>query len=109
MDEAAGSIPVTSTNFRFHRLREKNGQQVRLRACGKGAPSFCHSERSEESLFDLSPGREGEIPSFVRNDKMGYFFRSVFQPNDPPAVSCSPIIYSSILAAKLERISSSTL
>jgi hypothetical protein len=39
---------------------------------------FCHSERSEESLFDLSPRKEGEIPRFARNDKKGgHFFRKL--------------------------------
>src|SRR6202140_5578366 len=36
--------------------------------CGKSS-LFCHSERSEESLFDLTPGREREIPRSARNDK----------------------------------------
>src|SRR4029077_12637173 len=35
--------------------------------------SFCHSERSEESLFDLAPGNEREIPRFARNDKINRF------------------------------------
>jgi hypothetical protein len=39
-----------------------------LTGCGK-SDLFCHSERSEESLFDLSPRKEGEIPRFARNDK----------------------------------------
>ena len=46
--------------------------------CGK-SDLFCHSERSEESLFDLSPRKEGEIPRFARNDKKGWhFFRKRF-------------------------------
>ena len=36
--------------------------------CGK-SNLFCHSERSEESLFGLSPRKEREIPRFARNDK----------------------------------------
>jgi putative membrane protein insertion efficiency factor len=43
---------------------------------------FCHSERSEESLFDLSPRKEGEIPRFARNDKKrGHFLRKHFSPS----------------------------
>jgi hypothetical protein len=37
--------------------------------CGKNV-LFCHSERSEESLFDLSLRKEREIPRSARNDKM---------------------------------------
>jgi hypothetical protein len=37
--------------------------------CGKNG-FFCHSERSEESLFDLSLRKEREIPRSARNDKM---------------------------------------
>jgi hypothetical protein len=42
--------------------------------CGKSS-LFCHSERSEESLFDLSARKKGEIPRFARNDKIleGFF------------------------------------
>jgi hypothetical protein len=29
---------------------------------------FCHSERSEESLFDLSVKKQGEILRFAQND-----------------------------------------
>ena len=58
-------------------------------ACGKRDPSFCHSERSEESLLDLNPTREGEIPRFARNDKINYFFLNLFSlrvlaPFSPP-------------------------
>ena len=49
--------------------------------CGK-SDLFCHSERSEESLFDLRSKREGEIPRFARNDKKGgHFFRKRFSPS----------------------------
>jgi hypothetical protein len=30
----------------------------------------CHSERSEESLFDLGVGKEKEILRFAQNDKI---------------------------------------
>jgi hypothetical protein len=30
---------------------------------------FCHSERSEESLFDVNSKKEREISRFARNDK----------------------------------------
>ena len=38
-------------------------------------PTFCHSERSEESLLLLRGLNQREIPRFARNDKMNYFFR----------------------------------
>jgi hypothetical protein len=40
---------------------------------------FCHSEQSEESLFDIGLRKEREIPRFARNDKMvdGLFPRAV--------------------------------
>jgi hypothetical protein len=48
----------------------------------KSIPTFCHSERSEESLFLFRGPKEGEIPRFARNDKItarnddtGYIFR----------------------------------
>jgi hypothetical protein len=42
---------------------------------------FCHSERSEESLFGLSPTKEREIPRFARNDKKrGALFPQPVQP-----------------------------
>src|ERR1700688_750436 len=44
--------------------------------CGKSS-QFCHSERSEESLFDLRPRKEREIPRFARNDKKNCIFRSL--------------------------------
>jgi hypothetical protein len=46
-------------------------------------PIFCHSERSEESLFDLTPQKEREIPRFARNDKINYFFRILLRPEVP--------------------------
>jgi hypothetical protein len=39
-----------------------------FRGCGK-SKLFCHSERSEESLFGLTTRKEREIPRFARNDK----------------------------------------
>ncbi len=42
----------------------------------KIVPHFCPSERSEESLFDLYPKREREIP-LARRDKKNYGFRSL--------------------------------
>jgi hypothetical protein len=41
-------------------------------------PTFCHSERSEESLLDFSSRKEREIPRFARTDKTNYFLRSLF-------------------------------
>src|ERR1700688_3906065 len=43
--------------------------RISLSGCGKNG-LFCHSERSEESLFDLSLRKEREIPRSARNDKM---------------------------------------
>jgi hypothetical protein len=60
--------------------------------CGKSAPTFCHSERSEESLFLFAGLNPGEIPRFARNDKINcffqidYFFRSLYRLN-PLAVA----------------------
>jgi hypothetical protein len=48
----------------LHRLRNK-------------PPTFCHSERSEESLFLFRGLNQGEIPRFARNDKINYFFRNL--------------------------------
>jgi len=44
----------------------------------KTSPEFCHSERSEESLFLFMGPNRREIPRFARNDKKNYFFRSLF-------------------------------
>src|ERR1700686_4085415 len=49
-----------------------------LQAAEKGPHSFCHSERSEESLFLFMGLNRREIPRFARNDKINYFFRSLF-------------------------------
>src|SRR5271169_2276857 len=46
--------------------------------CGKTPHAFCHSERSEESLFLFMGLNRREIPRFARNDKINYFFRSLF-------------------------------
>src|SRR5579863_2670313 len=46
-------------------------------AAEKGPHSFCHSERSEESLFLFLGFNRREIPRFARNDKINYFFRSL--------------------------------
>jgi uncharacterized protein len=57
--------------------REARSSSTGFTGCGK-SDLFCHSERSEESLFDPSPRKEGEIPRFARNDKKGgYFFRKL--------------------------------
>ena len=41
-------------------------------------PHFCHSERSEESLFLLLSLNPREILRFAQNDKINYFFRGPF-------------------------------
>src|SRR6202521_1757972 len=47
-------------------------------AAEKGPPPFCHSERSEESLFLFMELNRREILRFAQNDKINYFFRSLF-------------------------------
>jgi hypothetical protein len=44
----------------------------------KEPPPFCHSERSEESLFRFLDLNHGEISRSARNDKINDFFRSLF-------------------------------
>src|ERR1700674_3115482 len=44
----------------------------------KGPTPFCHSERSEESLFLFMELNRREILRFAQNDKINYFFRSLF-------------------------------
>jgi len=46
-------------------------------AAEKEHHSFCHSERSEESLLLFTVLNRREIPHFARNDKIDYFFRSL--------------------------------
>jgi hypothetical protein len=46
---------------------------VALQAAEKGLHCFCHSERSEESLFLFMGLNRREIPRFAQNDKMNYF------------------------------------
>jgi hypothetical protein len=46
-------------------------------AAEKGLYSFCHSERSEESLFLFMQLNRREILRFAQNDKVNYFFRSL--------------------------------
>src|ERR1700686_5446727 len=48
-----------------------------IEAVEKGPNAFCHSERSEESLFLFMESNRREIPRFARNDKINYFFRSL--------------------------------
>jgi hypothetical protein len=50
---------------------------VAKQAAEKTPPEFCHSERSEESLFLFKEPNRREIPHFARNDKVNYFFRSL--------------------------------
>jgi hypothetical protein len=56
--------------------------QHRLQSLRKKCPPFCHSERSEESLLLFSGLDRREIPRFARNDKINYFFRSLFSKRD---------------------------
>jgi len=50
-------------------------------AAENGPDAFCHSERSEESLFLFMVSNSREIPRFARNDKINNFFRSLFCVN----------------------------
>jgi hypothetical protein len=51
-----------------------------LTGCGK-TYHFCHSERSEESLFDLKvENKEREILRSAQNDKIKHFFRRLLSP-----------------------------
>src|SRR5450631_4219785 len=63
-DETAGN-----SGFWWNRLN-------RLRK--KEPPPFCHSERSEESLFHFLDLNRGEIPRSARNDKINDIFRRLF-------------------------------
>jgi len=47
--------------------------------CGKTPHSFCHSERSEESLFLFMGLNLGEILRSAQNDKVTHFFRRLKQ------------------------------
>jgi len=49
-----------------------------LQAAKKNLPEYCHSERSEESLFLFIGPNRREIPRSARNDKINYFCRSLF-------------------------------
>ena len=46
--------------------------------CGKTPHTFCHSDRSEESLFLFMGLNLGEIPRSGQNDKIIFIFRSLF-------------------------------
>jgi hypothetical protein len=61
----------------FAALSEVKRKQAE-QAAEKGPHSFCHSERSEESLFLFMGLNRREIPRFARNDKINYLFRSLF-------------------------------
>jgi hypothetical protein len=45
---------------------------------GKSFKTFCHSERSEESLFLFIGLTPREILRFAQNDKINYYFRGLF-------------------------------
>src|ERR1700674_123338 len=61
-----GLVLTRTTTRRLNRLRKK------------GPTPFCHSERSEESLFLFMELNRREILRFAQNDKINYFFRSLF-------------------------------
>src|SRR5579863_878484 len=68
--------------MKTHRLNSQCGNSISNRpaakqAAEKGPHSFCHSERSEESLFLFMGLYRREIPRFARNEKINYFFRSL--------------------------------
>src|SRR5271166_2927983 len=51
-----------------------------LQPAQKAPKAFCHSERSEESLLLFMGLNRREIPRSARNDKINYFFCSLFDP-----------------------------
>src|SRR6202521_5348276 len=69
-----------STDFRLWIFCGSAGEKPhRLNRLRKKAPTpFCHSERSEESLFLFMELNRREILRFAQNDKINYFFRSLF-------------------------------
>ena len=56
----------------------RNSSRTGFTGCGKTPHTFCHSERSEESLFPFTGLNLGEILRSAQNDKTIYFFRSLF-------------------------------
>jgi hypothetical protein len=63
----------------FNTVRAYDSNPAPLIVCGKHATNFCHSERSEESLFVFLDLNRREIPRFARNDKIDYFFHSLLR------------------------------
>jgi hypothetical protein len=63
----------------FHFFGEIEELQKRTGCTGRGRnASFCHSERSEESLFDLSIRKETRRDSSLRSEWQRFeFFRSL--------------------------------
>jgi len=53
----------------------RNSSRTGFTGCGKTPHTFCHSERSEESLFPFTGLNLGEILRSAQNDKIIYFFR----------------------------------
>src|SRR5579863_5170352 len=62
------------SDFRWDAAKTKQAKE----AAEKGLYSFCHSERTEESLFPFMELNRREILRFARNDNVSYFFRSLF-------------------------------
>src|SRR5216683_40480 len=79
-DRASGWRQATS-NFEFSGYLHGTGEFVAQASQGaeKGAHTVCHSERSEESLFLFMGLNRREIPRLARNDKINYFFCSLFR------------------------------
>src|SRR5258708_38941208 len=53
------------------------GKRSLDRAAKLHAHPFCHSERSEESLFLFAGLNRRKIPRSARNDKINYFFSNL--------------------------------
>src|ERR1700674_5092227 len=108
-----------STDFRLWIFCGSAGEKPhRLNRLRKKAPTpFCHSERSEESLFLFMELNRREILRFAQNDKINYFFRSLFslwgwsmQGPKPQAEACATKFYNQLgFAASLPYLCAGTM
>src|ERR1700674_6078686 len=99
-----GFIHAKTKPHRLNRLRKK------------GPTPFCHSERSEESLFLFMELNRRESLLFAQNDKINYFFRSLFslwgfvhawtKPHRlKPALLTAQTVLDSVLVTKVNKTS----
>src|ERR1700674_4329422 len=89
-----------------HFMESSSCRSLGLNAAEKGPHSFCHSERSEESLLIFMGLKRREIPRFARNDKINYFFHSLFSLKSIPpcAVRSVEMFGQPVLASLGEEI-----